>query len=170
MLSELYNLIAKESFPQLVAFSTTIDISAVKTPTQALGDTFEDICQRFNTFLVRGFGKGVKNKGLLIIDRSSYSEPLYRDLISRFRSAGTRYGYLHNIVDAPLFTESHYTRFMQLADWVAWATFRYHESKDATYLTQIFPKFDKSSPRSTPPDGFKHIYARSPACTCLARH
>lgn len=26
----------------------------------------------------------------------------------------------HNIVDAPLFTESHYTRFMQLADWVAW--------------------------------------------------
>jgi len=128
MLSDLYGLLAKEQFPQLVAFATAMDVSAVKTPTQALGDAFEDICRRFNTFLVRGYGRGIKNKGLLIIDRSSYSEPLYRDLISRFRSTGTRYGFLHNIVDAPLFTESHYTRFMQLADLVAWAAFRYHES------------------------------------------
>lgn len=172
MLSDLYlyGILAEEQFPQLVAFATTIDVSAVKTPSQALGDAFEDVCQRFNTFLVRGYSKGIKNKGMLIIDRSSYSEPLYRDLISRFRSAGTRYGYLHNIVDIPLFTESHYTRFMQLADWVSWAAFRYHESGDPTYLNRIFPRFDRSSPASTPPDGFKHIYANSPACACLARH
>ena len=168
MLSDLFGLLSKEQFPQLVAFATAIDVSAVKTPTQALGDTFEDVCQRFNTFLVRGFGKGIKNKGLLVIDHSSYSEPIYRDLISRFRSTGTRYGYLHNIVDTPFFTESHYTRFMQLADWVAWAAFRYHESKDPTYLDQILPRFDRSSPKSSPPDGFKHITAR--ACACRAWH
>jgi len=168
MLSDLYGLLAAEQFPQLVAFTTTIDVSAVKTPTQALGDAFEDICQRFNTFLVRGFGKGIKNKGLLIIDRSSYSEPLYRDMVSRFRSTGTRYGYLHNIVDAPLFTESHYTRFMQLADFVSWAAFRYHESGDPAYLNRILPRFDRSSPQSTPPDGFKHLTART--CSFLARH
>lgn len=168
MLEDLYGLLAKEQFPKLVAFATAIDVSAVKTPTLALSDAFEDICRRFNTFLVRGFGDEIKNKGLLIIDRSSYSEPLYRDLVAGFRSTGTRYGYLHNIVDAPLFTESHYTRFMQLADLVAWAAFRYHESKDPTYLNQILPRFDRSGPKSTPPDGFKHITAR--ACACLARH
>lgn len=168
MLSDLYGLLAAEQFPQLVAFTTSIDVSAVQTPTQALGDAFEDLCQRFNTFLVRGFGKGIKNKGLLIIDRSSYSEPLYRDLIARFRSTGTRYGYLHNIVDAPLFTESHYTRFTQLADLVSWAAFRYHESGDLSYLNRILPRFDRSSPQSNPPDGFKHITTRS--CSCLARH
>lgn len=79
MLSDLYGLLAQEQFPQLVAFASTIDVSAVKTPTQALGDAFEDICQRFNTFLVRGFGKGIKNKGLLIIDRSG----LFRAPLSR---------------------------------------------------------------------------------------
>jgi hypothetical protein len=168
MLSDLYGLLAAEQFPQLVAFATTIDVSAVKTPTQALGDAFEDICQRFNTFLVRGYGRGVKNKGLLIIDRSTYSEPLYRDLISRFRSTGTRYGFLHNIVDAPFFTESHHTRFMQLADLVSWAAYRYHESGDHSYLNRILPRFDRSSPQSTPPDGFKHITAR--VCSCQARH
>ena len=170
MLADLYGLLAQEQFSELVAFATTIDVSAVQTPTQALGDAFEDICQRFNTFLVRGFGEGIENKGLLIIDRSSYSEHLYRDLISRFRSTGTRYGYLHNIVDTPLFTESHHTRFMQLADLVAWAAFRYHESHDPTYLNQILPRFDRASPISTPPDGFKHIFSRFPACACLASH
>ena len=163
MLSDLYGLLAKEQFPQLVAFATTIDVSAVKTPTQALGDTFEDICQRFNSFLVGGFEKGIENKGLIIIDRSSYSEHLYRDLISRFRSTGTGDGYLHNIVDTPLFTESHHTRFMQLADLVSWAAFRYHESRDSTYLNQILPQFDQHG-------GLKHIFSRSPACGCFARH
>lgn len=124
MLEDLYGLLAKEQFPKLVAFATAINVSAVKTPTLALSDAFEDICQRFNAFLVRGFGDEIKNKGLLIIDRSSYSEPLYRDLVARFRSMGTRYGYLHSIVDAPLFTESHYTRFMQIADLVSWAAIR----------------------------------------------
>ncbi|NNN07112.1 MAG: DUF3800 domain-containing protein [Elusimicrobia bacterium] len=170
LLAELYGLLADEESPHLVAFATAIDVSAVSTPTQALGDAFEDICQQFDTFLARGFARGTRNKGLLIIDRSSYSEPLYRDLISRFRSTGTRYGYLHNIVDAPLFTESHYTRFMQLADLVSWAAFRYHESNDPLYLAHIFPRFDRSRPQAAPPDGFRHISARVPVCTCAARH
>jgi len=169
MLADLYDILANEHSPGLIAFATSTDVSSVQTPIQALGDAFEDVCQRFNTFLVRGFGKGVKNKGLLIIDRSSYSEPLYRDLVSRLRSAGTRYGYLGNIVDIPLFTESHYTRLMQLADWVVWAVFRYHESNDPTYLNRILPCFDRRSD-TPPPDGFKHICKKTPACQCLARH
>ena len=170
ILTDLYDVLAQERFPQLVAFATSIDVSAVKTPTEALGEVFEDVCRRFNSFLIRGFNRGVKNKGLLIIDRSSYSEPHYRDLISRFRAAGTRNGYLGNIVDAPLFTESHCTRLMQLADWVSWATFRYHETGDDAYFTRVLPRFDRSTPTTNPPDGLKHIRTRSSPCSCLAQH
>ncbi len=53
ILDAIYNVILNAHFPSFVAFVTAIHVSAVKSHSQALRDCLEDICQRFNTFLVR---------------------------------------------------------------------------------------------------------------------
>jgi hypothetical protein len=40
----------------------------VKDPTQARRDTFEDVCEKFNIFLVHQYQRGYPTKGLLLID------------------------------------------------------------------------------------------------------
>ena len=63
LLDDIYQVISGTRFPHLIAFATVVHISAVTSPEQALRDTFEDICQRVNTFLVRQFNRGQPNKG-----------------------------------------------------------------------------------------------------------
>jgi hypothetical protein len=118
--------------------------------------------------LMRHHREGKPQKGLLIIDKSQYSEKLYQDMTD-FRKSGTKFaGYLGNIVDIPYFTDSHSTRLLQLADFVAWAFNRYLEHKDDSFLTPLLSHFDRGHHGTNPPDGLKHITARP--CSCPARH
>ena len=163
LLYDIYQVIHAARFPNLIAFATAIHVSAATSPNQVLHDTFQDICQRFNTFLMRQFKLGHPDKGLLIIDRAH--EGRYRELIADFQRSGTAYGYLGNIVDIPYFASRNDTRMIQLADFCAYAVFRYYESGDTDYFGQILPRFDRRAPRN-PPDGLKHI--TSEPCSCKA--
>ena len=167
MLGAVYRVMANERYPHVVLFATAIHITAVDSPEQALRDTFEDITQRINTFLVRLHKSGNPQKALLIIDRSQSTEGRYRTLISDFRASGTSYGYLGNIVDIPYFSQSSETRLLQLADFVAYAVFRYFERNDSQFLDQILTRFDGRS-RESERDGLKHIIQTSEACSCVA--
>lgn len=167
LMDDMYQVISGARFPNLIAFATVMHISAVRSSEQALRDTFEDICQRINTFLVRQFNRGQPNKGLLIVDRSTYSENRYRTLISEFRKSGTTYGYLGNIIDIPYFSQSNDTRMLQIADFCAYAVFRYYESNDDKYLNKILPRFDRRAPNHSA-DGLKHIIESSEDCGCIA--
>ena len=75
-------------------------------------DTFEDVVQSVNAFLVPMNAEGDIQKGLLIIDGNPSTEAKYRVLISEFRKSGTQYGYLGNIVDIPYFSQSEDTRLL----------------------------------------------------------
>lgn len=163
LLDDLYESISTVRFPNLIAFATVMHISAAKNATQALRDTFEDIVQRFNIFLVRQYNAGYKNKGLLIIDRAR--EQRYRELVSDFHRSGTTYGYIGNIVDIPFFARRHDTRMLQLADLCANAVFRYYEVNDTKYFNKVLPRFDRRTPEH-PPDGLKHLIHQS--CSCQA--
>ncbi|MEM2904801.1 MAG: DUF3800 domain-containing protein [Candidatus Bathyarchaeia archaeon] len=164
LLDDLYQVLYASQFPNLVAFATAIHVTCVKSADQALHDTFQDVCQRFNTFLVRLFKSGRPSKGLLIIDEAH--EGRYRELIAQFRREGTDYGYIDNIVDIPYFTRLRDTRMMQLADLRAYATFRYYEYNDRVYFDKVLPRFDRRLP-DHPPDGLKHITMRRD-CECEA--
>ena len=166
MMNDIYDVIANVAYPNAVLFATAIDISSVKSPDQALKDTFEDIVQRVNTFLVRLNRAGNPQKGMLIIDRNQSAERKYRTLISEFRQSGTQYGYLGNIVDIPYFSQSEDTRLLQLADFCAYAVFRYYERDDDQFLNKIIHRFDRRSRDFQGVDGLKHITARE--CDCLA--
>ena len=163
LLDDLYKVIQSSRFPNVIAFSTTIHISAVESSEQAFRETFQDICQRFNTFLVRQFNSGYKDKGLLIIDQAH--EQRYRDLIAEFRIQGTEHAYLGNIVDIPYFAGRRDTRLLQLADLMAYAVFRFYESSDRTYFEKVLNRFDRRAAQQ-PPDGLKHITRQS--CECEA--
>ena len=71
LLQDIYDFIASIEYPKAVLFATAIHITAVRNSDQALRDTFEDVVQRVNTFLVRLNNAGNPQKGLLIIDRAT---------------------------------------------------------------------------------------------------
>ena len=167
MLERVYEQIAGIAYPRAVLFATAIHITAVRNPEQALRETFQDIAQRANTFLTRLYRSGNPQKGLLIIDRSQSTEGRFRTLVSDFQSYGTEYGYLGNLVDIPYFSQSSDTRLLQLADFCAYAVYRYYERNDDHFLRRILPKFDRRSPGHGP-DGLKHIISTADSCKCVA--
>ena len=166
MLDAVYDAIASIEYPHAVLFATAMHITAVRDSEQALRDTFEDVVQRINTFLVRLNREGNPQKGLLIIDRATSTEDKYRTLISEFRGAGAQHGFLGNIVDIPYFSQSDDTRLLQFADFCAYAVFRNYEREDQRYLNKILSRFDRRTRGSPRIDGLRHIILRS--CDCRA--
>lgn len=170
LLQDVYNLISGIEYPKAVLFATAMHRTAVRNSDQVLRDTFEDVVQRVNTFLVRLNNAGNPQKGLLIIDRATSTECKYRTLITEFRNAGTQYGYLGNIVDIPYFSQSSDTRLLQIADFCAYAVFRYYVREDHRFLDKILHRFDKRSVDSSRIDGLKHIISHDCSCrACAAR-
>lgn len=165
-MQDIYDFIASIEYPNAVLFATAMHITAARNSDQVLRDTFEDVVQRVNTFLVRMNNIGNPQKGLLIIDRATSTEDKYRTLITEFRNSGTQYGYLGNIVDIPYFSQSSDTRLLQIADFCAYAVFRYYERDDKRFLDKILHRFDKRAVDSSRIDGLKHITSRE--CNCRA--
>lgn len=167
MLEAVYETIAQVQYPAVVLFSTAIHVSAVNDSDQALRDTFEDVVQRVDSFLTRLHDRNNPQKGLLIIDRSTNTESRYRTLVAEFTDQGTGHGYAGNIVDIPYFSQSGDTRPLQLADFCAYAVFRYYERGDTQFFETIMPRFDGRTSDS-PRDGLKHIIQTAEPCHCVA--
>lgn len=164
ILDDVYNILHKSYFPNVIAFATCINISAVTGPTQVTYDCFKDVCQNFNLFLYHQYKKGNLNKGMLIIDR--VRDKQYLDIFNEFKQSPDVQTYLANIVDIPYFGASKETRMLQLADFVANAVFRYYESGDSSFIDKVMPRFYRG-PKYHPTRGLNHITKES-TCTCYA--
>lgn len=117
----------KKSFPQ----SDPVEIA------------FEELCNRFDRQLQifnRQVDQKERQRGLIILDKSTYETPLQR-LARSFRKTGTRWGVTRNLADVPMFVDSTASRLVQLADHIAYAVFRFYEAGDASYLNVIQGKF-----------------------------
>lgn len=162
--TSIYSCISSEHYPFLVAFATATHVSHASTQTQVLYDTFQDVLSRFHVLLGRQFQHDQPNKGLLIIDQAHKED--YRELIANFRHEGTRWqGVLEHIIDIPYFAGRRDTRMLQLADFCAYAVFRYYVYHDRSCFDHVLPRIDRRGPQN-PPDGLKH-YTRLP-CQCEA--
>lgn len=162
LMSELYATIDVAGFPSLVAFAAAMHVSKAQSEDQVLHDTFQDLIQRFNTFLKRQHKLGHTHKGLVIIDQAHQKN--YRQLLASFQKEGTEFGYIGNIIDIPYFAGSHDTRMIQLADLCAYAVFRNYEHTDPKYFNAMLERFDKRNPDG-PIDGLKHF--TDMPCGCL---
>ena len=125
---------------------------------------FEDLCSRFDRYLSRLRGGGDRQRGLLILDETTYETSLQR-LAINFRLLGTRWGVISNLAEAPLFVSSHVSRAVQLADHVAYAVFRRYNAGDTSYFDIIASKFDAAEGVV---HGLAHKQKVIPRCVCLA--
>ena len=66
---------------------------------------FEDLCSRFDQYLLRLRNSGDSQRGLVIIDKSTYETTLQRMSV-QFRTLGTQWGVIRHLADTPLFVDS----------------------------------------------------------------
>ncbi len=125
---------------------------------------FEDLCSRFDQYLLRLRNSGDAQRGLVILDRSAHETTLQQMSVG-FRTLGTSWGVIRNLADTPLFVDSRASRVIQLADHVAYAVFRRYQAGDTQYLDRIASKFYSV-------DGVVHGLAHKepgkPDCMCIA--
>jgi Protein of unknown function (DUF3800) len=104
-----------------------------------------------------------KEKGLLILDKSIYENVLQKLAIS-FRQGGTRWRIPRDIIEVPMFLDSKSSRLIQLADHIAYATFRRYQADDLTYFNVIQDRYDTDGETI---HGLSHKQ-QSLRCTCPA--
>lgn len=128
------------SSEQVRLFGAAIHKAAV-SPADPMEAAFEQMCSRFDQMLGRFYKAGDTQRGLIILDKSSYETSLQK-LSLEFKVDGHRWGRLHNLADVPLFVDSRATRMIQYADLVAYALRRYYERGEAKYFDIIKGRFD----------------------------
>ena len=101
---------------------------------------FEDLTSRFDIYLSRRKASGEQQIGMMILDHSSYETPI-QNLSRDFRKLGTRWGTIRNIADVPMFVNSKASRMVQIADHLAYATFRRYNAGDTQYFDIVAQKF-----------------------------
>jgi hypothetical protein len=121
-------------------FGAAIYKSAV-SPEDPMEVAFEQIANRFDRMLGRLHKRGDTQRGLIVLDKTSYETSL-QGLSATFRTKGHKWGQLHNLSEVPLFVDSRATRLIQYADLVAHAVRRYYERGDSTYFDLIRRSFD----------------------------
>ncbi len=125
---------------------------------------FEQLCNRFDRFLGRLHLQNDTQRGLIILDKSSYETSL-QTLAREFRADGHRWGQLRNLSDVPLFVDSRATRMIQYADLIAYALRTYYERGDARYFDIISGRFDREGGVI---HGLVHFAPNGSGCNCQA--
>jgi hypothetical protein len=143
-------------------FAVAIDQVAV-SPRDPVELAFEEICNRFNLFLTRTWNRtGERQRGLLVMDESKHEKPL-QALARHFRVNGGRWGHFRNLAEVPLFVDSRASRMVQLADLVAYATWRKYEYQDGRFFDPLIPMFDADGGVI---HGLVHHKSRTEECFC----
>jgi hypothetical protein len=125
---------------------------------------FEDLCSRFDKLLWRLQDEGDNQRGMIVLDESTYETTLQK-MAREFRTLGTRWNVIRKIADIPLFVDSRASRCVQVADHVAYSTFRRYHAGDTSYLDIILSRFD-SDGRVI--HGLCHKQTGNTVCMCVA--
>jgi hypothetical protein len=146
-------------------FAVVIDKEAV-SPRDPVSMAFEEICNRFNLFLTRMNNRRMdgNQRGLIVMDESKHEKPL-QPLARKFRIDGATWGHFRNLAEVPLFVDSRASRMIQMADLVAWSTFRRYQYKDGRFFDPIIRLFDADGGVL---HGLVHHRNRSEECYCPA--
>jgi hypothetical protein len=141
MIQSVMKIITDQRSNAVKLFAVAVDKKAI-SPLDPVHLAFEEICNRFNLFLQRNHDRtGHNNRGLIVMDETRHERPL-QSMARNFRVNGAKWGKFRYLAEVPFFVDSKATRLIQLADMVAWSTFRNYEHKDGRFFNQLLPKFD----------------------------
>lgn len=117
-------------------------------------EAFTQMAMRFDHFLRRQYLKHDPQRGIIIFDKSS-TEKRIQTLAREFKYSGHKYGMTRNYAEVPVFIDSKASRLTQLADLVAFATYRFNECGDRAFYDVIKYCFDSEG-------GIEHgLYVRA---------
>jgi Protein of unknown function (DUF3800) len=148
---------------QVRVFGAAVHKASV-SPDEPMELAFEYLCNRFDRFLGRLHRRGDTQRGLIILDESSYETSL-QGLAHNFRTEGHRWGQLYNLSEVPLFVNSKATRMIQFADMIAYALRRYYEKGDPSLFDILAPRLDAEGGVL---HGLVHHVAPEHSCNCHA--
>lgn len=133
----------------LVLFAAVIDKQAMmykySGEVGSYERAFEGLCTMFNFFLQRMQRKtGNVLRGIAVLDecRPSLAKEIRR-LLAQYQSGGTRWAAMTNLIETAFFFDSRSSRLMQVADFAAYAVYRWYEAGDDSYLKMVHHKFDR---------------------------
>jgi hypothetical protein len=155
---------------EIIANSTHVRLfgavihKAARSPDDPMEYAFEVVSNRFDRMLRRLFLAGDNQRGLFVLDKSSYETSL-QQLAVTFRTEGHRWGQLRGIAEVPLFVDSKATRMIQYADLIAYALRRYYEKGDSTHLDILKPRFDAEGGII---HGLVHYTPAGSGCNCIS--
>jgi hypothetical protein len=146
-IQEVYDVVSRTH--GLTLFAAVIDKSAFVAKYDNRVDiyrgAFEGLSTMFNFFLARKQRQSQRvGRGIVVFDEAtpSLSRQIKR-LLAEFQSGGTRWASLGCIIETAFFFDSRSSRLMQIADFAAYAVYRWYEHGDDTYLKLINNKFDR---------------------------
>jgi hypothetical protein len=135
----------------LTLFAAVIDKPAFVAKYQGKVDIyrggFEGLSTMFNFFLERKQTQSKRvGRGIVVFDeaRPSLSREIRR-LLAEFQVGGTRWTSLGCVIETAFFFDSRSSRLIQIADFVAYAIYRWYEHEDPSYLKLIYNRFDRQS-------------------------
>lgn len=105
-----------------------------------LARSFEEVASCFDGYLKTLYKKKNPQRGLVILDKSSYEEKI-QTLSHVFKHVGYANGQLRNFAEVPLFLDSKASRLIQMADLIAYWIFRHYQSGDQRGYNLIKPYF-----------------------------
>ena len=97
---------------------------------EILPRSFENLASEFDNFLAHQITQyGQAQRGIVILDKSHYEQKI-QGLSYLFKHVGHSTGKLRNFAEVPLFLDSKASRLIQLADLVAYWTYRRYAALD----------------------------------------
>jgi hypothetical protein len=148
LMTDLYTVISRSTGNRLVLFATVVDKAPFMLKYGGKVDpyegAFEGLCTMFNMFLQHLQKKqGKVQRGIVVFDeaRPSLSRQI-KMLLAKFQAGGARWTNMGNLIETVFFFDSRTSRIMQLADFTAYAIYRWYESGDDGYVKIIKPRFD----------------------------
>lgn len=118
----------KNANPNIVTFACAVHKASFPNEDPVI-KAYEDITSRFDLYLQRIAIDSDTQRGLVVLDKSSYETGL-QELASQIRRSGNKWGsYTKGICEVPFFVDSRASRIIQLADHMHTRYF------DATNLT-----------------------------------
>lgn len=157
-------LVLQDAHSDIVVFACAIHKESFPHD-DLMSKAFEDLSSRFDMYLHRISTPKHYEKGLIILDKTTYENSL-QELAKSFRLEGNRWGSrLKHIPEVPFFVDSKASRLTQLADHIAYAVFRRYNANDLNYFNCIENRFDQSDGVL---HGLAHLQTNNPHCTCPA--
>lgn len=148
IMDEVYGVISNHR-RGLVLFAAVVDKQALMYKYGGKVDPydrgFESLCTMFNFFLRRIQRRTeAVLRGIVVFDESRPTLMKHiRSLLAQFQAGGTRWAQMTNLIETAFFFDSRTSRLMQIADFAAYAVYRWYEANDDTYLQLIHHKFDR---------------------------